>query len=252
MELGKNIAKIRKENKLTQDDLANKYFVTRQTISNWETGKSYPDLETLVKMSDDFDISLDVLLKEDKKMVKDISKKQKDYKWFKIFIIVLNIIGILCLIYFAIPYLRHDMSIPNPNAMLASYSWDTCGFILTLGFIPLLFANIMAFIFVDLKHKLLKLLYFIPSIICLIIVAHYLLIATEWKDAEVKEPISVMKCAANGNVYVYKIYQEDNGEYSLGMDEKDNIPLSVIDYSSKEFMVESIENYYKSIGGGCP
>ena len=81
MEIGKKIAKIRKDNKLTQDDLAEKYFVTRQTISNWENGKSYPDLETLVKISDDFKISLDKLLKEDNKMVKDISKKQKRYKW---------------------------------------------------------------------------------------------------------------------------------------------------------------------------
>ena len=69
MEVGKNISKIRKDNNLTQDDLAEKYYVTRQTISNWENGKSYPDLETLVKISNDFNISLDVLLKEDNKML---------------------------------------------------------------------------------------------------------------------------------------------------------------------------------------
>ena len=80
MEIGKKIQKIRSDNKLTQDDLAEKYFVTRQTISNWENGKSYPDLETLVKISDDFKISLDKLLKEDYEMVKDISKKQKEYR----------------------------------------------------------------------------------------------------------------------------------------------------------------------------
>ena len=97
MELGKKIVKIRKEHKLTQDDLANKYFVTRQTISNWENGKSYPDLETLVKISDDFKISLDILLKEDNKMIKDISKKQKRYKWIIIPIVLyaILIIGIL-------------------------------------------------------------------------------------------------------------------------------------------------------------
>ena len=252
MELGKNIVKIRKDNKLTQDDLAEKYYVTRQTISNWENGKSYPDLETLVKMSDDFGISLDVLLKEDNKMVKDISKKQKDYKWFKIFVIIINIIGIGCLIYFMIPYLRHDMSIPNPNAMLSSYSWDTSGFILTLGFIPLLIANVMAFIFVDLKIKPLKVLYFIPSLICLIIVAHYLFIATDWKEEKVKDPIAGIKCAKDGKDYVYQIYLEDNGEYSVSMDEKDKIPLSVIDYSDKDTIINSIETYYKDNGGMCP
>ena len=106
MELGKNIAKIRKDNKLTQDDLAEKYFVTRQTISNWENGKSYPDLETLVKISDDFKISLDVLIKEDNKMVKDISKKQKRYKWIIVPIIlyavlIIGIIGIVIYAYFS-------------------------------------------------------------------------------------------------------------------------------------------------------
>ena len=103
MEIGKSISKIRKDNNLTQDDLAEKYFVTRQTISNWENGKSYPDLETLVKISDDFKISLDVLLKEDNKMVKDISKKQKLYKWLIIPIIlyVILIIGIFGVIIYA-------------------------------------------------------------------------------------------------------------------------------------------------------
>lgn len=97
MELGKNIAKIRKDNNLTQDDIAEKYYVTRQTISNWENGKSYPDLGTLVKISDDFKISLDILLKEDNKMVKDISKKQKRYKWI-ILTIILYVILVICII----------------------------------------------------------------------------------------------------------------------------------------------------------
>ena len=83
MELGKNISKIRKDNNLTQDDFAEKYFVTRQTISNWEIGKTYPDLETIVKISNDFNISLDILLKEDNKMVKEIDKGVKGAKKYK-------------------------------------------------------------------------------------------------------------------------------------------------------------------------
>ena len=83
MNLGKNITKIRKDNNLTQDDLAEKYYVTRQTISNWETGKSYPDLETIVKISDDFNISLDILLKEDNKMVKEFDKNIKSTRKYR-------------------------------------------------------------------------------------------------------------------------------------------------------------------------
>lgn len=48
-----------------------KYFIfTRQTVSNWENEKSYPDLQILIDISNRFDISLDVLIKEDVKMVK--------------------------------------------------------------------------------------------------------------------------------------------------------------------------------------
>lgn len=185
-------------------------------------------------------------------MVKDIFKKQKDYKWLKIIVIALNIIGIGCLIYFAIPYLRHDMSIPNSNAMISSYSWDTAGFILSLGLIPLIIANIMLYKFFDIKKKKLKLLYFIPSLICLIIVAHYLIFATDWKEEKQKEPILTMKCAINGNYYSYQIFQEDNGEFSLGMEDNDKIPLSVVDYTSKDTIINSIEKYYKTNGGMCP
>ena len=82
MELGKRIAEIRKEHSLTQEGLAEICSVTRQTISNWENGKSYPDLETLVLISDTFDVSLDVMLKGDRKMVSEITKEQKHGKYF--------------------------------------------------------------------------------------------------------------------------------------------------------------------------
>lgn len=108
MKLGNKICKIRKDNNLTQEDFAEKYNVTRQTISSWENSKSYPDLDTLVKISDDFNISLDVLLKEDKKVIEKISKSQKDSKKFKKIAIILGVlIGVVLLaigIYFAMYY----------------------------------------------------------------------------------------------------------------------------------------------------
>ena len=53
MEIGKNIAKIRKDAGLTQENFAEKYNVTQQTVSNWENGRSYPDLDTIVQISDE-------------------------------------------------------------------------------------------------------------------------------------------------------------------------------------------------------
>ena len=252
MELGKNIIKIRKENKLTQDDFAKKYFVTRQTVSNWENSKSYPDLETLVKISDDFNISLDMLLKEDDKMVKSITKKQQNYKYIKIFVAILNILGIACLIYFSIPFLRHDTSINNTNAMLASYSWDSCGFILTLGLIPLIIANSMAFIFFDFKNKIIKSIFFIPSLICIILVSSYLFMSFNNEDTYKSELVSSIKCALDEKVYHYYLYKEEDGTYSSSMDEYDKMPSNVINYESEEKWFDSIEKYYEEKGGMCP
>lgn len=49
---------------LSQDELADKVYVSRQTISNWETGKSYPDIHSLLLLSTLFQVSLDQLVKE--------------------------------------------------------------------------------------------------------------------------------------------------------------------------------------------
>lgn len=64
MNLGKTILNIRKERNLTQEEFAQLFHVTRQTVSNWENEKSYPDLGTLVEISNQFSISLDKLIKE--------------------------------------------------------------------------------------------------------------------------------------------------------------------------------------------
>ena len=65
MEIGKQIRKYRTELKLSQDDLADKIYVTRQTISNWENDRNYPDIRSLVLLSNVFGISLDILVKGD-------------------------------------------------------------------------------------------------------------------------------------------------------------------------------------------
>ena len=64
MSIGKTILNVRKEKGMSQEEFGELFHVTRQTVSNWENEKNYPDLNTLVTMSDMFEISLDKLLKE--------------------------------------------------------------------------------------------------------------------------------------------------------------------------------------------
>lgn len=70
MELGSQIKKYRNELSLSQDALAEKVYVSRQTISNWENGKSYPDVNSLVLLSEVFQTSIDRLIKGDVEVMK--------------------------------------------------------------------------------------------------------------------------------------------------------------------------------------
>lgn len=65
MKIGQHIYQLRTTQNLTQEELANKVYVTRQTVSNWERGYSYPDLQSLMTISEYFNISVHELLKED-------------------------------------------------------------------------------------------------------------------------------------------------------------------------------------------
>ncbi len=103
MELGKRIAEIRKEHNLTQEDLAEICSVTRQTISNWENGKSYPDLETLVLISDTYGVSLDAMMKGDRKMVSKITKEQKQGRSNAVKIII-GVIIVIAIVFGGICY----------------------------------------------------------------------------------------------------------------------------------------------------
>ena len=60
--VGENIKNTRKKIGITQEELAEKLSVTRQAVSNWENGKTEPDIETLTKIAQIFDISIDELV----------------------------------------------------------------------------------------------------------------------------------------------------------------------------------------------
>lgn len=68
MKFGEQIKGRRQELGLTQAEVAEKLFVTRQAVSNWEHNKTYPDLNMLVKISNVYQISIDSLLREDQKL----------------------------------------------------------------------------------------------------------------------------------------------------------------------------------------
>lgn len=65
MDIGTKIKNARLAAGLTQEQAAGALGVSRQTVSNWENGKTYPDIISVVKMSDLYHVTLDHLLKEE-------------------------------------------------------------------------------------------------------------------------------------------------------------------------------------------
>ena len=74
MEIGQKLKEARLERNITQEKIAELLNCSRQTISNWENNRSYPDIISVIKISDIYCISLDELLKEDKKMINHLEE----------------------------------------------------------------------------------------------------------------------------------------------------------------------------------
>lgn len=105
MELGNQIKKYRKELSISQDQLAEKVFVSRQTISNWENDKSYPDVHSLILLSESFDTSIDNLIKGDIDIMKREIREEDKKKFESIsnlyaVLLIASIISAYPLLYF--------------------------------------------------------------------------------------------------------------------------------------------------------
>lgn len=105
MDIATKLKNARKEAKLTQEEIAEKLGVSRQTISNWENGKSYPDIISVIKLSDIYSITLDALLKEDENMIKHLDEttnivKSKNRLKNSLLISVYIIIWVACILFY--------------------------------------------------------------------------------------------------------------------------------------------------------
>lgn len=180
MKFGEKIKNIRKEKKMTQEQMANILNVSRQAISNWENNKNFPDLEMIIKISRFFSLTLDELILGDddtmtEKLIKDGSEIRKS-KLNTISVcagIALFLFGITCLIIRGITV--HSL---DANGMLQEYFFLVplafifffCGF---LTFLVTGLCNIIA-IFTDksISNKRNRIAIIVISIVvCLICVS---------------------------------------------------------------------------------
>ncbi|WP_311317307.1 helix-turn-helix domain-containing protein [Leuconostoc citreum] len=79
----------RQKMSLTQMDLANRLLVSNKTISNWETGKTLPDIENIILISKYLNLSLDDLFLGDETMVEKLRENQQEHKFYRVITISL-------------------------------------------------------------------------------------------------------------------------------------------------------------------
>lgn len=94
MNIGKQIQYFRKRDNMSQEALAEKIHVSRQSISNWENERNYPDIHNLLMMSILFNVSLDDLVKGDVKTMKEELQKSIFFKWSYIMLALMILLPI--------------------------------------------------------------------------------------------------------------------------------------------------------------
>ena len=107
VKVGQFIKDLRKEKGDTQEELASKFYVSRRTVSRWETGANLPDIDILIDLADYFNVDLREILNggknnnmdnETKELAKEISNyKDEKFKRTKVFTLVYLFIGMLAL-----------------------------------------------------------------------------------------------------------------------------------------------------------
>ena len=100
MEIGKKLKDARMKSGFTQENVAEKINVSRQTISNWENEKSYPDIISVIALSDLYSTSLDDLLKGDREMMEHLEECTNVVRSAQKLIgaIILNVITVILLV----------------------------------------------------------------------------------------------------------------------------------------------------------
>lgn len=103
MRFGERLKILRSEANETQESISKVLHVSRQTISNWENERSYPDIEMLIKLSDYYNVSLDQLLKEDvimqNKVIDDVKKKRRYRNIIYVSVVLILIFTVVNLIW---------------------------------------------------------------------------------------------------------------------------------------------------------
>lgn len=117
MDIGTKLKEHRLAKNFTQEEVANQLNVSRTTVSSWETGRTFPDIEKLIYLSDLYDLSLDQLIKEEPVIMENIITERKSLKRYK----GVKIIGLILLACFILYNIYWFGAVYTKNRNLADW-----------------------------------------------------------------------------------------------------------------------------------
>lgn len=128
MEFNEKLQQLRKEKELTQEQLAEKLFVSRTAISKWESGKGYPNIDSLKSISKFFSVSIDDLLSSEELI--SLAKSENRTNINKVFSLVFGTLDVMTLSFLFLPlYIRQDSDLirtvslfDNPDVSIVTWT----------------------------------------------------------------------------------------------------------------------------------
>ncbi|MGM7723426.1 helix-turn-helix domain-containing protein [Metabacillus sp. Hm71] len=135
MNFAEKLKKGRKEKGWSQEELAEKLFVSRQSVSKWENGQNYPSIEIIIKLSDLFNVTIDELLRSDEELKEKVIKdsKQLAHPKLKFMFDVLFLIGTALLIIKLGIFTLNKFTALDINLYGWSFFWNFGPLILMVG-----------------------------------------------------------------------------------------------------------------------
>lgn len=131
MEIGARIKGHRRTAGMSQDDLAARVYVSRQTISSWENNKTYPDVQSLLLLSEIFDATVDSLIKGDvETMNETIERDSTIMKRLSYVMLGFLLLMIACLVWICVQVFAWDWALEQtvPTFVLALVLWGIAMF----------------------------------------------------------------------------------------------------------------------------
>src|SRR5574344_857766 len=165
MEFSKKIQELRNKNKLTQEQFAEKLYVSRTAVSKWESGKGYPSIDSLKYISKIFNVSIDELLSNEE--IIDIAKNENTSNIEKINNLVYGLLDIMSILFIFLPLYGQKIGEKFYTVSLISCT-DIGNTIKTIYFITLIFISIIGIVeivfnFVSLIIQTIAILFFVMT-----------------------------------------------------------------------------------------